>query len=340
MSYNIEKSYNYPVDTETYIQHRRSYNKGNHNKHKDIDYQNDRFQNTGERKRYIPKEGDWVCPNANCKNINFSRRVYCNRCGEHKPESQEDKSKNYRQERFRSSGYFQHSIGKDKSDRDRHHGYRRYSHSDSKDKSNKDSQRHHSRSRDKYRNKAYDFEKRGYLGGPVGLFKEGDWKCDICQNVNFSWRKECNKCKQPRKDLMYSHMRGHEYNQRYKESYHNYRKNGQELRQNKYRDNKVMKYEKNRKYSRNNSHSRKHKSESSRKRSSSSSESSRSRHHFRYAKSSSEKSNSVNSKSHESSKSNSKSDVSRSRSGSGYSSKSDSNSTLNKDKQKDNKIIS
>lgn len=32
------------------------------------------------------------------------------------------------------------------------------------------------------------------MGGPIGLFKEGDWKCSRCNNINFSWRKQCNRC--------------------------------------------------------------------------------------------------------------------------------------------------
>ena len=26
-------------------------------------------------------------------------------------------------------------------------------------------------------------------------FKEGDWYCLVCKNLNFGRRKECNKCK-------------------------------------------------------------------------------------------------------------------------------------------------
>ena len=38
-----------------------------------------------KEKKYIPKEGDWECPEADCKNKNFARRDTCNRCGAPKP---------------------------------------------------------------------------------------------------------------------------------------------------------------------------------------------------------------------------------------------------------------
>ena len=34
----------------------------------------------------------------------------------------------------------------------------------------------------------------GYLGGPPGLFRKGDWPCSKCKNVNFGRRLICNRC--------------------------------------------------------------------------------------------------------------------------------------------------
>jgi len=42
---------------------------------------------------------------------------------------------------------------------------------------------------------SYPFRpKKGLYGYPMGLFKENDWKCPNCNNINFSWRNECNRC--------------------------------------------------------------------------------------------------------------------------------------------------
>lgn len=38
----------------------------------------------GGGNRFRPNEGDWVCPDAQCANVNFARRFTCNRCGKEK----------------------------------------------------------------------------------------------------------------------------------------------------------------------------------------------------------------------------------------------------------------
>uniref|UniRef100_A0A182QDE4 RanBP2-type domain-containing protein n=1 Tax=Anopheles farauti TaxID=69004 RepID=A0A182QDE4_9DIPT len=37
-------------------------------------------------------------------------------------------------------------------------------------------------------------------GGSGGQDREGDWNCGECNNKNFAWRNECNRCKAPKGD--------------------------------------------------------------------------------------------------------------------------------------------
>lgn len=42
---------------------------------------------------------------------------------------------------------------------------------------------------------------RGGRGGrDNGFVRQGDWRCPGCNNNNFSWRDQCNRCKAPRPD--------------------------------------------------------------------------------------------------------------------------------------------
>lgn len=137
----------------------------------------------GKRKRYIFKVGDWTCPNPECKNINFSRRIKCNRCGAPKPQ---DDFIGKPKKRYGSGNYYSRSHS-GSSDRDKHHHH------------------HHSRKRSYSRSDSNlrnprQLQNPSFLGGPPGLFKEGDWRCDNCKNINFSWRDKCNKCNRPKKD--------------------------------------------------------------------------------------------------------------------------------------------
>lgn len=38
--------------------------------------------------------------------------------------------------------------------------------------------------------------------GPEGLFKKGDWTCNVCGNVNWERRQNCNKCQNPKPNVI------------------------------------------------------------------------------------------------------------------------------------------
>ncbi|CAM9934546.1 unnamed protein product, partial [Choristocarpus tenellus] len=38
--------------------------------------------------------------------------------------------------------------------------------------------------------------------GPSGLFQKGDWTCTACGNINWERRSECNKCNNPKPNLV------------------------------------------------------------------------------------------------------------------------------------------
>lgn len=79
-------------------------------------------------KKMLKDKNNWECPN--CRNLNFSKRIRCNRCHKSRP------TKEYIDNR--------------------------------------------------------KFVKN--LGGPPGLFREGDWACSKCDNINFAKRVCCNRC--------------------------------------------------------------------------------------------------------------------------------------------------
>ena len=105
-------------------------------------------------------DNDWDCPK--CNNSNFARRTECNRCGE--PKGQTRGSSN---QRGRSS-----DSRPPRRDSDR--GGRR--------DFGRDNRRDSGRG-DRRDNKT---------------FTDNDWDCKKCNNSNFSFRKECNRCGEPK----------------------------------------------------------------------------------------------------------------------------------------------
>ncbi|MBT3476601.1 MAG: hypothetical protein HN458_01470 [Euryarchaeota archaeon] len=111
------------------------------------DQQGGRFERNDRGRGDNRGGGDWECPK--CQNSNFAFRTECNRCGEPKG----------------------HGGGRGRSD-DRRGG------------------------RDDRRGGRDDRGNRGGRGGEI--YTDNDWECPKCQNSNFAFRTECNRCGEPR----------------------------------------------------------------------------------------------------------------------------------------------
>ena len=65
--------------------HHHHHHHNSHSHHHHVHHQTPPEKPENQEKKYIPKEGDWECPEVECKNKNFARRDTCNRCGAPKP---------------------------------------------------------------------------------------------------------------------------------------------------------------------------------------------------------------------------------------------------------------
>ena len=112
-----------------------------------------------QEKNHQPSE-DWDCPQ--CQNNNYSFRQNCNRCEAPKPSS--GRSSSRRDERYGG--------------RDDNRGGRDDNRGRDDSRGNRDGGRDSNRS-------------NGQRDGPDN---SNDWECPKCQNSNFSFRSECNRC--------------------------------------------------------------------------------------------------------------------------------------------------
>ena len=101
---------------------------------------------------------DWTC--SSCSNVNFAFRTECNRCGASRNGNSEGRQQGQRQGGYRN----------DRGGQRREQGG--------------------------YRNDRGGRQQGGHRGG--GTFNDNDWTCSGCNNVNFSFRTECNRCGAPR----------------------------------------------------------------------------------------------------------------------------------------------
>ena len=119
---------------------------------------------------------DWTC--SSCGNVNFAFRTECNRCGAPRNGNSEDRQQGQRQGGYRNDrGGQRREQGGYRNDRGgrQQGGYRN-------DRGNRGGDRRSSNG--------------GQRGG--GTFNDNDWTCSSCNNVNFSFRTECNRCGAPR----------------------------------------------------------------------------------------------------------------------------------------------
>ena len=79
---------------------------------------------------------------------------------------------------------------------------REYSRDNRRDSFRKDSNRRDSNRQNPSRGRSRDRDSRRFSGRDRGggnkTFTDNDWTCNKCNNVNFSFRKECNRCGEPK----------------------------------------------------------------------------------------------------------------------------------------------
>ena len=182
--------------------------RGNDRGYQSRDNQGGRFERN-DRGQDNRNGGDWDCPK--CQNNNFAFRTECNRCGEARGAGggrgprQDDRrggSQGY-QSRDRQGGRFERN---DRGQGNRNGGdwdcpkcrnnnfaFRTECNSCGLPKSGSNDRRG---GNDRYGGN----DRRGGndRGRETKVYTDNDWDCPKCQNSNFAFRQECNRCQAPR----------------------------------------------------------------------------------------------------------------------------------------------
>uniref|UniRef100_A0A8D0TUP5 Zinc finger Ran-binding domain-containing protein 2 n=1 Tax=Sus scrofa TaxID=9823 RepID=A0A8D0TUP5_PIG len=118
-------------------------------------------------KNFRVSDGDWICPDKKCGNVNFARRTSCNRCGRGK-HLRKLLLRLYKQHFFISPDSYYIFLFSEKT------------------------------------TEAKMMKAGGTEIGKTlaeksrGLFSANDWQCKTCSNVNWARRSECNMCNTPK----------------------------------------------------------------------------------------------------------------------------------------------
>ena len=182
--------------------------RGNDRGYQSRDNQGGRFERN-DRGQDNRNGGDWDCPK--CQNNNFAFRTECNRCGEARGAGggrgprQDDRrggSQGY-QSRDRQGGRFERN---DRGQGNRNGGdwdcpkcrnnnfaFRTECNSCGLPKSGGNDRRG---GNDRYGGN--DRRGRNDRGRETKVYTDNDWDCPKCQNSNFAFRQECNRCQAPR----------------------------------------------------------------------------------------------------------------------------------------------
>ena len=166
-SNELIKDYSVLSEIEDYNQEKNSKNVGNKN--------NEKNKNTNDGNNNIVNENNSQKENSNGKRSPNNSNSDSNNKEDSNNYPIRD-NKNYSMEKSNDRKYEKNENSK--------YGYR-------------DNNYYRQNSRDNYERRDYN---RNNFRKNIGYFKDGDWICLECKNINFSWRTKCNKCNRDVKD--------------------------------------------------------------------------------------------------------------------------------------------